>query len=262
MAANYRFLRSPRWIAGILIAALAVVVFVNLGLWQLRRLDDRRSANVRIEAGMTAEPAELSELLRGASDPGALAFRRVRTSGTYLLEDEVILQVRSLNGQSGHEVLTPLLLDNGTAIIVDRGWVTIDVDGPPVVGSEPPSLDVTVEGVLRETQEKGRFGPSDAGSGTLERISRVDLGRLQQQLEHPLAPTYLQLETQAPAQSGQYPIPLPTVTVSEGPHLSYAVQWFIFAAIVAIGFPLLVWRTGNSDSASSDGAPPSAASES
>ena len=248
MAADYRFLRSPRWIAGILIAALAVVVFVNLGLWQLRRLDDRRAANVRIEAGMTAEPAELSELLRGGSDPGALAFRRVRTSGTYLLEDEVILQVRSLNGQSGHEVLTPLLLDNGTAIIVDRGWVTIDVEGPPVVGSEPPSLDVTVEGILRETQEKGRFGPSDAGSGTLERISRVDLGRLQQQLEHPLAPTYLQLETQVPAQSGEYPIPLPTVTVSEGSHLSYAVQWFIFASIVAIGFPLLVWRTGSSTS--------------
>lgn len=245
MAANYHFLRTPRWIAGILIATLAIAVFGNLGLWQLRRLDDRRAANARIEAGMTDEPAELLELLLGESDPLALAFRRVETPGQYLLDREVILQARSLNGQSGHEVLTPLLLGDGSVIIVDRGWVSIDVEGPPVVGAEPPSLDVAVEGVLRETQEKGRFGPSEAASGTLERISRVDLERLGQQLEQPLQPVYLQLETQTPQQAGRYPIPLPTVTVSDGPHLSYAVQWFIFAAIVAIGFPALVWRTGH-----------------
>jgi surfeit locus 1 family protein len=244
MAADYRFLRSPRWIAGIVIAVLAVVTFVNLGLWQLRRLDDRRTANVLIEAGMTAEPSELSALLREESDPAALAFRRVRASGVYLVDEEVILQVRSLNGQSGHEVLTPLLLDDGTVVIVDRGWVTIDVAGPPVVGSEPPSPEVTVGGVLRESQEKGRFGPSDAASGRLERISRVDLNRLQQQFDQPLLPVYLRLETQAPAQSGRYPIALPPAGVSEGPHLSYAMQWFIFATIVAIGFPVLVRRTG------------------
>lgn len=242
MAAD--ILRSPRWIAGIVVAVVAVATFVNLGLWQLRRLDDRRAANALIEAGMTAEPADLSALLRDESDPAALAFRRVRATGTYLLEEEVILQLRSLNGQSGNEVLTPLLLADGTAIVVDRGWVTIDVEGPPVVGSEPSSRTVTVEGVLRATQEKGRFGPSDAASGRLERISRIDLGRLQQQLEQPLAPVYLQLEAQTPAQSGRYPVVLPTVAASEGPHLSYAVQWFIFATIVAIGFPLLMWRTG------------------
>lgn len=244
MATDYRFLRSPRWIAGVVVAALAVLTFVNLGLWQLRRLDDRRAVNSLIEVGMTAEPTELSTLLSEESDPAALAFRRVRASGVYLVDDEVILQVRSLNGQSGHEVLTPLLLEDGTVVIVNRGWVTIDVAGPPVVGSEPPSPKVTVGGVLRESQEKGPFGPSNAASGRLERIRRVDLDRLQQQIDQPLQPIYLQLESQTPAQSGRYPIALPPASASDGPHLSYAMQWFIFATIVAIGFPVLVWRTG------------------
>ena len=258
MANDYRFLRTPAWIAGIVVALVAVVVFANLGLWQLRRLDERRAINARIEAGLTDDPVDLATLLRVDPDPEALDFTRVRASGTYLLDEEVILQVRSLNGQSGHEVLTPLLLSDGSAILVDRGWVTIDVVGPPVVGSEPPAAAVTVEGVLRDPPERGRFGPSDAASGELERVNRVDVDRLQQQIDKPLRPVYLQLETQTPAQPGRYPIPLPAIAVSEGPHLSYAVQWFIFATIVAIGFPLLVWRTARAPEGSGRRRPPSA----
>ena len=246
MAADFRFLRSPRWVAGSAIALVAVVAFVSLGFWQLRRLDERRTTNALIEAGLTAEPAGLTTVLSRESNPTALAFRRVQASGEYLTDDEVILQVRSLNGQSGHEVLTPLLLDDGTVLIVNRGWVTIDVAGPPVVGSEPPAEEVTVTGVLREGQE-GVGSPEP--SPRVERIRRVDLGRLQQQLEQPVQPVYLQLEAQAPAQQGRYPIMLPPPTVSEGSHLSYAVQWFIFATIVAIGFPVLVWRTGQTSAA-------------
>ena len=131
----FSFLRTPRWIAGILIALIAVILFLNLGLWQLRRLDERSALNTTITNRMTATPEDIGDVLaQFGPDPETLEYRRVAVSGTYRLTDEAILQSRSQGGRSGHNALTPLVTTTGEVLVVDRGWVPIDVQGPPKIG--------------------------------------------------------------------------------------------------------------------------------
>ncbi len=156
-----RSLTSPIWILGHLVALAAIVGFVMLGAWQLRRHDERRTLDERITDRIASAALPVEQLIAEYGDDGdALDLRPAIATGTYLLDEEVILQARTLNGRSGNEVLTPLDLGDGTGLIVDRGWVPLDVSGPPVAGAEPPPAEVTVTGYLRPTQVRGRFGPS------------------------------------------------------------------------------------------------------
>lgn len=241
---DYSYLRRPKWVAGHLLALIAIAVFVQLGFWQLRRLEERRDTNATVEARLTAAYQPLPELIEAhGADPVELVWRRVEVSGVYDTDEEVIVQGRVHLGQSGHHVVTPLVTAAGTAVIVNRGWVPIDTVGPPVVGGEPPEGQVVVRGVVRESQVRGRIGPIDAESGVLERLARVDVSRLQSQSEYTLYGFYVDLEEQAPAQPLAAPAPLEAPVLSEGSHLSYAIQWFIFAALVVGGYPVLLYRT-------------------
>ncbi len=232
------------WIVGHLIALTAAVGFVLLGLWQLQRHDERRAFDVLIGERIESPAVPLSDLLDEGLPPANLEYRRTLVDGTYLVDDEVILQARSLNGRSGHEVLTPLVLDDGTAVVVDRGWVPIDVDGPPVVGAVPPVGVVEVTGFIRLPQVRSGLGPIDPPDGRLERISRVDIERLASQTGAPLQPFWIQLATQIPPQTGEFPLVIDAPVPGGGPpHLSYAVQWFAFAAIVMVAYPVLIMRT-------------------
>ncbi len=236
---SYAFLRRPIWIVGVVIAVGTVVLFVALGFWQLNRLEERRALNAITEARQEVPPVSLAALL--AVDGDEVEYRRAELTGTYLVDEEIILQARSFRGLSGHHVLTPLLTDSGSIVIVDRGWVDVDVVGPPVVGAEPPAGPVAVSGYVLGTETRGALGPVDPPTGELDRISRVDIERLRPQLSEPLAPFYVRLEAQSPGQ--QTPIPVPLEPLDEGPHLGYAVQWWLFASVIAIGFPVLLYRT-------------------
>lgn len=240
---DYSFLRSPKWIAGIVIAGLAIVLFVNLGLWQLRRLDERRALNETITARMSGEPEQLDDVIvQFGTDPDSLEYRRVSASGDYDPTAEVIVQARSQAGRSGHNVATPLRTPAGDVLVVNRGWVPIDVSEPPVEGAESPTGPVTVTGILRKSETFGPLGTIPTGE-QLTKIGRIDLPTLEQTWGNEIMPVFLALETQDPAQSGDLPVPLMSPLLDEGRHLSYAFQWFLFAAVVAVGFPILVVRT-------------------
>ncbi len=240
-----RSLTSPIWIAGHVVALVAVIGFVLLGLWQLRRHDERRALDARITERVAAAPEPLGDLIAVHGEDGAaLDLRPTLVTGTYMVDEEVILQARTLNGRSGNEVLTPLDLGDGSVVFVDRGWVPLDVVGPPVAGAEPPEGQVTVTGFLRPTQVRGSFGPVDPLTGELDRVARVDLERLQQQIDGDVLPVYVVLAAQDPAQPGDLPIALPDPEPGGGPpHFSYAFQWFAFAGVVAVGYPILLRRT-------------------
>lgn len=241
MTGRYSFLKSPVWIVGILIVSITVVTFINLGMWQLRRLDERRALNATIESRMAEDPVDLGLLLATVGrDPEALEYRRVTTTGTYRPDDEILLQARTLSGVSGHNVVTPLVM-GPESLAVNRGWVPIDSEGPPVPDALPPVGTVTVGGILRVSESRGPTGAVD-DDGSYRKIGRLDLELLAPQWGPALLPVYLQLVEQDPPQD-QYPTPLPPPEVGEGAHLSYAIQWFVFAAVAAIGFPILVVNT-------------------
>jgi surfeit locus 1 family protein len=211
---------------------------IRLGVWQLDRLHGRKDANAAIAAAEAMPPRPLPELVSETTDRASLRFRPAVANGTYDPAHEVLLYGRSSREDvAGDQVLTPLRLSDGTAVVVDRGWVPIDQDAPVTGAAAAPTGSVTVTGVL--------FPPdaiSSPAPPASERVTKVDLGQIGAALPYPILPVYLLLEQQAPPQPGALPEPPPLPTLDNGPHLSYAVQWFSFAAIALIGYVVLLRR--------------------
>lgn len=231
----YRFLLAPRWIVAHVLVAAVVCLFVGLGFWQLDRHDERRAHNALLEERMAADVGSLETL---AGDWDRAAYRRVQVTGTYETGEELLLSPRSLDGRPGHHVLTPLVLDGGDAVLVDRGWVPYEA--PPLSEVAPVSPQVTVTGLVFPDEPAVRFAP-DIPEGHLDTVSRVDVDRLQEQVSAPLLPVYVQLADQRPNQ--EFPVPADPPPVEAGNHLSYAAQWFMFATIALGGYPLLVRKS-------------------
>jgi cytochrome oxidase assembly protein ShyY1 len=231
---HWSFLWRPRWLVAHLLVVVTVVGFVNLGLWQLRRLDERRAANAEVTAGLAADEAPLAALL---ADGDASEYRRAQVRGRYRPGDEVLWAYRTRDGRPGHEVLTPLETTDGLLVVVDRGWVPLDLGDPPITAAAPPGGNVVVTGLVRNSLPVRGSTPDDE---TL--VASVDLDLLADRWGRDVAPVWLQLQSQQPAQSGDLPLAPTPPALSEGSHLSYAFQWFAFALTAAVGYPLLLRR--------------------
>ncbi len=234
----YGFLLRPKWLAFHVLIVAAVVVMVSLGFWQLRRLDERRAFNVTVIERVERSPIELTALLDDPGfDPAAAEWLPVTVAGTYL-PDQVVVFNRSQAGRAGDNVLTPLALDDGRTVLVNRGFVPLGFDVPP-----PPATGVEVLGRVRPSQERGRGGLTDAVDGPISEIRRVDIAQLAPQLPGEVVPVYLDLIESEPAVGAGDPAPVPAPQPGEGNHLSYAFQWFIFSACVVVGWVLAIRRS-------------------
>jgi surfeit locus 1 family protein len=240
-ARMYRFLLRPKWIGFHLLVIAGIVAMVNLGFWQLRRLDQRRDFNVTIEARYDAPPVDLDTLIgTGLSDPddprlGDVEWLPVTATGTYRPEASIQIANRGQGGRAGENTVTPLELPDGRVLLVNRGFVPL---GEPV--PQAPSGTVTVTGRLRPSEDRRTGQLSDPAEGVLTVAQRVDLARLAGQFDAPLVPMYIDLIASDPADGEPYPEPVVRPDLTEGPHLGYAVQWFIFATAVAVGWVLAV----------------------
>lgn len=240
-APDWSFARRPTWLVGHVVALVGIVVFVSLSFWQFDRLDERRELNALVTARLEASPAPVLELIAEHESSDALAFRRATAVGEYLPAGEVLYLLVSRNGQSGHTLLTPLRLEGSDEVLmVERGWVPADAEGPPVPDAEPPVGSVTVTGALLDIADRTR----DAGSvdANTRRITTFDRAALGAFVGAEVLPTILRLEASDPA-GGPSPALMPGPVLSEGPHLGYAVQWLLFAGVVLVGYPILLWRT-------------------
>lgn len=246
-----RFLFSPRWLLAHVTVLAIAVLFVNLGMWQLRRLEERRDTNALFEARGAAPVEPLETLLAEAGDDSqALVYRRVRVTGSYLPDDEVLLTPRAHSERPGHHLVTPLRTPAGATLLVDRGWVPFEMDRPPVAAAAPPAGQVTVTGVLQPSAPAARSG--SRGSAGLGFVSAVDTELLAPHVGEPVQPVWLLLtEQRPPAQA--LPLVPEAPDLTEGSHLSYALQWFAFAAIGMIGYPLLVRRSMHSSAQPTEG---------
>ncbi|MFZ9042603.1 MAG: SURF1 family protein, partial [Ilumatobacteraceae bacterium] len=130
----YRFLLGPRWVGFHLLVVAAIITMVNLGFWQLRRLDDRQAFNADVEASYDQPPLSLDDVVEELveSTPSDLEWRPVEVSGTYLPDETVFVVNRSQGGRAGRNVVVPLLLDDGRILLVNRGFVPL-ADDPPAV---------------------------------------------------------------------------------------------------------------------------------
>lgn len=211
----HRLLR-PRWLLLHLIAVAAVVVTVALGLWQLRRLDERRDRNELVEARMAEPAAPVGDLVDPGDDADPLRFRAVTATGTFT--DEAVSVRTTLDGAAGGFLYQALDLVGGESVWVLRGFGAVDGEGV-VVDAPAPAGEVTVDGIAV---------PVDRLPRTSRRQLDVDGDRL---------PVVVQAADAAAPLA-----PVPTPDLDDGPHLSYAVQWFLFAGVTVAGYPFLLRR--------------------
>ncbi len=244
---RYRFAFRPGWILSHLFVFACVAAFIWAGFWQLRRLDERRTSNALVTARMTAEPVPLAQALAAdptVRDPDAVAYRRVTVTGTYQADQQVLISNRTNGGSPGFWVVTPVRQADGSEVVVNRGWIPLPYgDGGSPDVYRPPSGQVTVTGIVRPTQIVEGLEVADPADGRLTTMIRVDLPRLAKQIPATLVPVYVDLAVQSPPQPEGVPAPVPAPPLDEGSHFSYACQWFLFATLTCIVYPLLLRRT-------------------
>lgn len=232
----YRFLYSPRWIALHIAVALSVIVMVNLAFWQIDRLHQRQDFNQILAARVPAASAPLADVLAKYPDPTDAEWYRVVAVGTYLRGEDITVINVTQDGQAGHDAVTPLLLDTGQVLLVNRGFLPLSMDIP-----QAPTGRITIEGRLRMSAVRRTGAVSDPSTGELQEIQRVDIDRLAPQLPNDPVAMYVELLDSQPADSGLLSrISDPVFT--NGPHLSYAVQWFLFSGCAIAGWMIAVRR--------------------
>ena len=204
----------PFLAAAFLLAALCV----RLGVWQLDRLRQRRARNAVVLAARARPPLSL----RGLVPVESARERRLHARGRYDYAHERLWRPRSYEGIPGVDLVTPLRLPDGSAVLVDRGWAL-----------SPDAYHVD-EGAYREAEGDtadvvGLGLPAPRGRGD------VDPAVLRDSVPYPLLPFVLQ---QLPSDGSTVRPSLrrwPAPPISDGPHLSYAIQWFSFATILVVG---------------------------
>ena len=136
-------LYSPRWIVFHLVVIAAVVAMINLGFWQLRRLEERRRVQRHDRSPLRRSPRRARLAAgRSAGDLDAIEWRPVTFTGQFVAEGDVRIVNRSQNGQAGDNIVSPFRLDDGRIVVVNRGFVPLGVEE---VAPEPAG-EVTVVG--------------------------------------------------------------------------------------------------------------------
>jgi len=230
-----RRLRVAHWA----FAGFALVVgalCIRLGVWQLERLEERRTRNAAIQTEIDRPVVNLN------TEPipsDGLTYRRIRASGTFDPAHEIVLSNRAYSGQAGVHLITPLRIDGAdAAVLIDRGWIPASQASPAGRAAFAIGGTIEVTGIGRPSQQEPSIalladptrGP---GSPPLDGWRFLDLPAIQTQVPNPLLPVIL--EASEPVGGMSPPKPQTEIDLSEGSHLSYAVQWFAFAAIALLG---------------------------
>jgi len=227
-----------KWLITTLLVLLGTALCVRLGIWQLDRLEARRAFNAQVQAMRALPPLNLDK--DGSDSIQDMEWRAVQVIGHYDFENQIAIRNQYYGGQYGYHLMTPLLFD-GTAVLVDRGWIPADGNSAPDDWRKYDEVgEVNLSGQIRLGQGKLAIGGvADAmpeNGVRLELWNNADVARIAGQLPYPILPVYIQLD--ADAQDTEPPIPFqPEIELTEGPHFGYALQWFTFAAILFVGYP-------------------------
>ena len=228
----YRFLFSRQWLGWLGMVLVIAAGCVALGRWQLERREAVVEDIQRIEANYDAAPERYVPGENGFDSYDAdEEWSPITFVGTYDVENQVVARNRPLNGQPGYEVLTPLMLDDGTAVIIDRGWLPIGniQAGRPDEIPAPPSGQVEVTARVKPGEPEVNRGAPEG------QVASIHLPELAKRLDYPLQDAaYGQLALERPAAEVTPQAP-PKPSIDEGPHLSYSLQWFAFGVLAFIG---------------------------
>lgn len=229
----------------VLVAAIAAAALTaRLGLWQLDRAAQKTALQQALQQQRALPSLSQAELAREPADVPAQVHRSVRLQGRWLATMTVYLENRQMNGRPGFYAVTPLQLDDGSAVLVQRGWVPRDPRDRTRVGAAAPPPGVV--------QVAGRIAPGPArlyefeGAASGPIRQNLDVASFARETGLPLRPLAVVQEDEATAAGVAVPPspndgllrqwPQPATGVAK--HHGYAFQWFALCALI-IG--LYVW---------------------
>lgn len=239
--ARRRVLLSRDTLVGLLVVLIATATCIWLGAWQYGRFETARAAGAIVEENYSAQPVSLAEVLDSPAQPlpAEQEWLPVQMTGTYCTSDKCVLYARNrpLSGDVGFWQLAPFRANDGTELLIVRGWVpaaaqeSVPADPPPV-----PEGEVTVTARLRPIEP---VLDRELPPGQVHSVNPAQIGALLPGENTQLVTgAYGELASEDPV--GPHPRALPAPDTSVGMHVSYAFQWWIFAAF----FPAaLILRT-------------------
>ena len=235
--ASRRLLR-PSWIISHIFVIALLVSTVNLGFWQLRRFDERKANNAQIMETTGRESVAVNNLSIDRLDK-TQSYTPATARGTFDEDRQVYLINRSRDGVPGVEVINSFTLETDPVsyVAVNRGYLPRKVfnEGESEIW-KPSSKVLEIEGFIMIPFLDGKLQGDE--------INRIDIDLLSDEWGVSLLPIYLQQNQQT---SNDWPVQMKPPELTEGSHLSYAVQWFIFTLIGLVGYPLVLRRVAADD---------------
>lgn len=230
------FLKPGWFLAAVLIIAFSYFAFTFLAPWQLGKNEAIGERNERIETAFHTDPVPYDEIFDA---DGAVAeddeWRRVTVTGHYVPEAETVLRMRPVEGTPSVQVLTPLKMDDGRLVLVNRGWQQARGAEVPDFSAAPDG-EVTVTAVARRNEATPDRAPME-GEGHLQ-VYGIDTGQISQATDVELGRDFVQLSDED--QPGALnPMPIPKL--DRGSHLSYGLQWIAFGVMAPAGLGYFIW---------------------
>lgn len=250
---SFRFLLSRRW-AGFTVFVLILAYGTWwLGQWQFDRLEDRKASNQIVRINEHAEPAPVSDVLApGEKVAERDEWRRVTATGTYAVDDTIIWRYRTPDDAKGVDIVVPLVLADGNAVLVDRGWLQTESQDEFKDLPAPPSGEVTITGWVRAdgTGDSTDVAQVDGYHAT-RALSSAQVAKV---VDEPLLTGWLHLDTESPEPATKLrQADLPEL--DNGPHFFYGLQWWFFGVLAIAGFFYLMYderRTQRQDAPGQD----------
>ncbi|MGC0273409.1 SURF1 family protein [Pseudactinotalea sp. Z1739] len=254
MTSRYSFLTSRRWL-GLIAAAVAIsVVCALLGYWQWSRYQGRADQVALVEANFDQDPVPLTDLVSrpGAELDPAHQWHPVQVQGRYLGE-VVVLPQRGVAGNPADHVVGVLAVDVGHgpdwAVLVDRGWYTTDTFADHAAAQELPNGQVTTTMRLRPAEAPS---PRVLDAGQIHRLNPTQAltaatGTEEDDSAGYVLATGIYGQLAAETEGGSDVVPaelnlLPRPVADLGSHLSYALQWWVFALGLYVALVILARR--------------------
>jgi cytochrome oxidase assembly protein ShyY1 len=243
----YRFLLSRQWVILMLVALLVMPTMYRLGFWQLHRHDRKEATNQLIHRNLAAKAVPVESLTGpGQKVPSSDTYRTVILQGHYDNAHELVARQRTAaDGDSiGYHVITPLVLADGRAVLVNRGWIAAgnDLTTFPKV-PEAPTGEVTLTGRLRPDETTAETGIRNRVGLPARQISLINSTLVTNQVPETLVGGYVELASTSPKPTGKQPelIGKPA-DISSALNMGYAIQWWLFTVMVPVGWVILVRR--------------------
>ena len=211
-----------------LIAILLITGCLWASQWQFHRGEDRSARNATIEERIDIPTAEL-EVLKSAVKENE--WRSITTTGTFDADQQILLRNRYFEGKYGYAVLTRFTTESGDSIWVDRGWVAAGASA--TVAPETPPVPTGLVSITARLRLDSSLPSGSFFALPINRDGEL-ISKLNAQSGSASEDYYLDLVSgSVPALTPTAPAQIPSL--SDGPHLAYAVQWILFAGLVVYG---------------------------